>query len=119
MESLGFDPDVLNRKGKVIRDLAIERGWDQDKFDGFDQPLLDRLSGFYASSNDAFARQHWGVSWNALFPVKPASPFVYPGPESELEKREMRRLMVRVLRELHFPWALRKRFFKGYDAMVA
>jgi hypothetical protein len=51
--------------------------------------------------------------------VKPASPFVYPGPESELEKREMRRLMVRVLRELHFPWALRKRFFKGYDAMVA
>ena len=118
MESLGFDPDVLNRKGKVIRDLAIERGWDQDKFDGFDQPLLDRLSGFYASSNDAFARQHWGVSWNALFPVKPASPFVYPGPESELEKREMRRLMVRVLRELHFPWALRKRFFKGYDAMV-
>ena len=46
MESLGFDPDVLNRKGKVIRDLAIERGWDQDKFDGFDQPLLDRVSGF-------------------------------------------------------------------------
>ena len=40
MESLGFDPEVLNRKGKVIRDLAIERGWDQDKFDGFDQPLL-------------------------------------------------------------------------------
>ena len=69
MEYLGFDPDVLNRKGKVIRDLAIERGWDQDKFDGFDQPLLDRVSGFYTSSNDAFARQHWGVAWNALFPV--------------------------------------------------
>ena len=46
MESLGFDPDVLNRKGKVIRDLAIERGWDQEKFDGFDQPLLDRVTGF-------------------------------------------------------------------------
>ena len=54
MESLGFDPDVLNRKGKVIRDLSIERGWDQEKFDGFDQPLLDRVTGFYASSNDAF-----------------------------------------------------------------
>ena len=80
---------------------------------------MDRVSGFYASSNDAFARQHWGVAWNALFPVKPASPLIYPGPESELEKREMRRLMVRVLRELHFPWTLRKRFFKDYDAMVA
>ena len=56
MESLGFDPDVLNRKGKVIRDLAIERGWDQEKFDGFDQPLLDRVAGFYASSNDACSR---------------------------------------------------------------
>jgi hypothetical protein len=119
MESLGFDPDVLNRKGKVIRDLAIERGWDREKFDGFDQPLLDRVAGFYASSNDAFAREHWGVSWNALFPAKAASQFVYSGPESELEKREMRRLMVRVLRELQFPWLLRKRFFKGYDAMVA
>ena len=119
MESLGFDPDVLNRKGKVIRDLAIERGWDQEKFDGFDQPLLDRVTGFYASSNDAFSREHWGVSWNELFPVKAASQFVYSGPASEQEKKEMRRLMVRVLRELHFPWPLRKRFFKDYDAIVA
>jgi hypothetical protein len=119
MESLGFDPDVLNRKGKVIRDLAIERGWDQEKFDGFDQPLLDQVTGFYASSNDAFSREHWGVSWNDLFPVKAASQFVYSGPESEQEKKEMRRLMVRVLRELHFPWLLRKRFFKGYDSIVA
>ena len=119
MESLGFDPDLLNRKGKVIRDLAIERGWDQDKFDGFDQPLLDRVAGFYASSNDAFAREHWGVSWDEMFPVKPASQFVYSGPQSELEKAEMRRLMIRVLRELHFPWLLRKKFFKGYDAIVA
>ena len=36
MEPLGFNHDVLNRKGNVIRDLAIERGWDQDKFDSFD-----------------------------------------------------------------------------------
>ena len=97
MESLGFNPDVLNRKGNVIRDLAIERGWDQDKFDGFDQPLLDRVTGFYASSNDAFAREYWGVSWDELFPSPAASQFVYKGPESELEKREMRRLMIRVL----------------------
>ena len=61
MESLGFNPDVLNRKGNVIRDLAIERGWDQDKFDGFDWPLLDRVTGFYASSNDAFTLEYWGV----------------------------------------------------------
>jgi hypothetical protein len=31
----------------------------------------------------------------------------------------MRRLMVRVIRELHFPWSLRKKFFKGYDALIA
>ena len=54
-----------------------------------------------------------------MFPVKAASQFVYSGPESEQEKKEMRRLMVRVLRELHFPWPLRKRFFNGYDAIVA
>ena len=76
------------------------------------------MTGFYASSNDAFAREYWCVSWDKLFPSQAASQFVYKGPESELEKREMRRLMVRVLRELHFPLFLRKKFFKGYDAMV-
>ena len=55
------------------------------------------MTGFYASSNDAFAREYWGVSWDELFPSPAASQFVYKGPESELEKREMRRLMIRVL----------------------
>ena len=77
------------------------------------------MAGFYASSNDVFSREHWGVSWNKLFPVKAASQFVYSGPELEQEKKEMRCSMVRVLRELHFPWYLRKRFFKGYDAIAA
>ncbi len=56
MVETGFDPEVLKRKGKVIRDLAIERGWDREKFAGFDQPLQDRVSAFYASSNEAFAQ---------------------------------------------------------------
>ena len=63
VDELGVDPEGLERKGKVIRDLAIELGWDRDKFDGFDQPLLDRVAGFYQASNEAFAQQHWGVSW--------------------------------------------------------
>ena len=118
MVETGFDPEVLKRKGKVIRDLAIERGWDREKFDGFDQPLHDRLSAFYASSNEAFVQEHWGVSWNSLFPERPAAQRVYPGPQTEAEQREMRGLMVRVLRELRFPWRLRRRFFALYDAAV-
>ena len=118
MVETGFDPEVLKRKGKVIRDLAIELGWDREKFDGFDQPLYDRVSAFYASSNEAFAQQHWGVSWDNLFPVRPAAQQVYSGPEAEAERKEMRGLMVRVLRELRFPWHLRRRFFSLYDAAV-
>jgi hypothetical protein len=118
MVETGFDPEVLKRKGKVIRDLAIERGWDGEKFDGFDQPLQDRVSAFYASSNEAFAQQHWGVSWNSLFPVRPAAQRVYAGPQSETERKEMRGLVVRVLRELRFLWLLRRRFFALYDAAI-
>ena len=118
MVETGFDPEVLKRKGKVIRDLAIELGWDREKFDGFDQPLHDRVSAFYASSNEAFAQEHWGVSWDNLFPVRPAAQQVYSGPEAEAERKEMRGLMVRVLRELRFPWRLRRRFFSLYDAAV-
>ena len=118
MVETGFDPEVLKRKGKVIRDLAIELGWDREKFDGFDQPIQDRVSAFYASSNEAFAQEHWGVSWNSLFPVSPAAQRVYAGPQTETERKEMRGLMVRVLRELRFPWLLRRRFFALYDAAI-
>ena len=118
MVETGFDPEVLKRKGKVIRDLAIERGWDREKFDGFDQPLQDRVSAFYARSNEAFAQQHWGVSWESLFPLRPASQRVYRGPQTEAEQKQMRGLMVRVLRELRFPWRLRRRFFSLYDAAI-
>ena len=118
MVETGFDPEVLKRKGKVIRDLAIELGWDREKFDGFDQSIQDRVSAFYASSNEAFAQEHWGVSWDNLFPVRPAAQQVYSGPEAEAERKEMRGLMVRVLRELRFPWHLRRRFFSLYDAAV-
>ena len=118
MVETGFDPEVLKRKGKVIRDLAIELGWDREKFDGFDQSIQDRVSAFYASSNEAFAQEHWGVSWNSLFPVRPAAQRVYAGPQSETERKEMRGLMVRVLRELRFPLLLRRRFFALYDAAI-
>lgn len=118
MVEMGFDPRVLKRKGKVIRDLAIERGWDRDKFDGFDQPLQDRVSAFYECSNEAFAQEHWGVSWQSLFPARNATQRVYLGPQTEAEHKEMRDLMVRVLRELRFPWRLRRRFFCLYDAAL-
>ncbi|MGB1623002.1 MAG: hypothetical protein ACPHAS_10075 [Synechococcus sp.] len=116
---LGVDPERLERKGKVIRDLAIELGWDRDKFDGFDQPLLDHVAGFYQASNEAFAQEHWGVSWQELFPQKPAAPSVYPGPLTDGDRVQMRRWMVRVIRELNLPWLLRRRFFRLYDAVVA
>jgi hypothetical protein len=118
MVEMDFDPGVLKRKGKVIRNLAIERGWDRDKFNGFDQPLQDRVSAFYACSNEAFAQEHWGVSWQSLFPERPAAQRVYLGPQTEAEHREMRAHMVRVLQELRFPWRLRRRFFSLYDAAV-
>ena len=118
MVEMGFDPEALKHKGKFIRDVAIERGWDRERFDGFDQSLQDRVSAFYASSNEAFAQEHWGVCWNSLFPMRPAAQRVYAGPQNEEERKEMRSLMVRVLRELRFPWRLRRRFFSLYDATV-
>jgi hypothetical protein len=118
IDELGFDCERLARKGKVIRDLAIELGWDRHKFDGFDQSLLDRVAGFYQESNEAFAQEHWGVSWQQLFPSKPASPSIYDGPHSSDEVSEMRLLMVRVIRGLHLPWWQRRRFFRLFDQIV-
>lgn len=118
MVDVDFDPSSLKGIGKVIRDLAIERGWDQEKFDGFDQPLMDRLNAFYGESNERFAQKHWGVPWKTLFPTRPAAQKVYLGPGSSEERLEMRHLMVQALRGLRFPLRLRRRFFQLYDATV-
>ena len=102
----------------VIHDFAIEGRWDREKFDGFDQPLHDRVSAFYVNSNEVFQQQHWGFSWQSLFPVQPTEQRRCSGQKTDAERREMRSLMVRVLRELRFPWWLRPRFFALYDAAV-
>ena len=114
----GVKPDALRRVGQVIRDIAIERGWDGDTFNGFDQSLLDRLNTFYADSNELFAQRHWGVAWRQLFPERPAAQRVYLGPASDSERQEMRQLMVIALRRMGFPLRRRRRFFKLYDAAV-
>lgn len=118
MVDVEFDPYSLKGIGKVIRDLAIERGWDQEKFNGFDQPLLDQLNSFYAESNERFAQKHWGLPWKIMFPPRPAAQKVYLGPGSSEERREMRQIMVLALRRLSFPLRRRRRFFKLYDAAV-
>ena len=102
----------------VIHDFAIEGSWDREKFDGFDQPLHDRVSAFYANSNEVFQQQHWGFSWQSLFPVQPTEQLRYSGSKTDEERSEMRSLMVRVLRELQFPWRLRLHFFWLYAAAV-
>ena len=114
----GVKPEALRRVGQVIRDIAIERGWDRDTFNGFDQSLLDRLNTFYADSNELFAQRHWGVPWRQLFPERPAAQRVYLGPASDSERQEMRQLMVIALRRMGFPLRRRRRFFKLYDAGV-
>ena len=114
----GVDPAALRGVGKVIRDIAIERGWDRDTFNGFDQSLLNRLNTFYADSNELFAQRHWGVAWRQLFPERPAAQRVYLGPGSDSERQEMRQLMVLALRRLGFPLRRRRGFFKLYDVAV-
>ena len=118
MVDVDFDPSSLKGIGKVIRDLAIEKGWDQEKFNGFDQPLLDQLNTFYAESNEHFAQKHWHLAWKTLFPPRPAAQKVYLGPGSSEERREMRQIMVLALRRLGFPLHRRRRFFKLYDAAI-
>ena len=84
----------------MIRDLAIELGWDRDKFDGFDQSLLDRVAGFIRPSTKPLPSSMGCLMGRAL-PQKPAAANVYLGPQTDSERVDMRRLMVRVIRELN------------------
>jgi hypothetical protein len=57
----------LNRLVEQIRQLARQRGWVAERFDGWQGRLPALLQQRLAASNSRFAQRVWGQSWEEVF----------------------------------------------------
>lgn len=58
--------DKLAALAAVTRACAAQ-GWAGDRFNGLDEAMAERVEARYAAGNEAFARRHFGASWEAVY----------------------------------------------------
>jgi hypothetical protein len=86
------------RLRQALEQLAVERDWPAEPYQGVDGELLTKLERHYAASNERFARRVWGCSWQELFP----SPQLRPSPtrpRSPEERHQLKALADQLLAE--------------------
>lgn len=59
----------LNRLVEQIRQLARQRGWVAERFDGWQGRLPALLQQRFGASNERFAQRVWGQGWEQVFPA--------------------------------------------------
>lgn len=58
----------LNRLVEQLRQLARQRGWVAERFDGWQGRLPALLQQRFGASNERFAQRVWGQDWGEVFP---------------------------------------------------
>ena len=58
----------LNRLVEQLRQLARQRGWVAERFDGWQGRLPALLQQRFGASNERFAQRVWGQDWAEMFP---------------------------------------------------
>jgi hypothetical protein len=102
----------LNRLVERLRARALDQGWVEERFSGWEGGLLGRVRQHYAAANERFATRVWGQSWSACFGATvPPGPGAAAAPaeaaglvlDGEVE-REAERLFSRYERRLPAAW---------------
>lgn len=97
------------RLRQALEQLAVERDWPAEPYQGVNQKQLAVLERRYAAGNERFAQRVWGRSWRELFP----SPEPRPSPtkpRSPEERRQLKALADQLLAEaLNAPAAAGRR----------
>jgi hypothetical protein len=76
---------------RVVQQLARQRGYDRQKFNGVGPELRAELDTWYRDINDRFARNIWKRSWDDIVAPEPACPIneliaglIDPGIEADI-----------------------------------
>jgi hypothetical protein len=81
--------DSLKNISGSVRSIALREGWTDDRYYGFDNESESELRKVFEESNNKFAQQVWGESWESKFPNRQVEQQVYALPESGDERDQM------------------------------
>jgi len=100
LEALGLEGRSLVNTGAVVRRIAVQQGWQDDRYCGFDPDAAAAVAAHYQDGNDAFAQQVWGCRWRERVPLVPMQRRVYTAPHSGQERRQLEGLVEQALQDL-------------------
>lgn len=98
----------LQNTSAKLRRITDREGWAQDRYNGFNQDLLDKVITHYEDSNDRFANNTWGKSWRDVYPSARAKTLTYELPSSGPEHEKMLSLVEEGVNSLVHKLNLRK-----------
>ncbi len=115
LDELKINLKDLNQKAHAIRDIALNQGWQYDRYFAFTPNQYQKTRDFYATANEQFAQTHWNCDWESLFPHRqPTKRNIYKGPSSKQERKQMLSLLLKALETMNLPQesvpAVRKAF---------
>jgi hypothetical protein len=100
LEQLGVSGRSLRNTGGVVRRIALEEGWQADRYCGFDDQSAAHVSESFADSNAAFADRAWNCSWRDRMPAVAMRRLEYQPPAHGLERQRLEALVDRALFDL-------------------
>ena len=100
LHQLGINSRSLVNTGDVVRRLAINEGWHDDRYFGFSEQTASAVADHYSRSNQRFARRAWGCEWRQAMPEVSISRSVYVPPGPGPERQHLDDLVNRGLRDL-------------------
>ena len=68
LDQLGIRGKSLVNAGAVVRRIAEQQGWQDDRYCGFDAAGAGAVAAHYAQANDEFAQRVWGCNWRERMP---------------------------------------------------
>ena len=68
LDQLGIRGKSLVNAGAVVRRIAEQQGWQDDRYCGFDTAGAGAVAAHYAQANDEFAQRVWGCNWRERMP---------------------------------------------------
>jgi hypothetical protein len=93
LADFGVEASALANTGGVVRRIAEQQGWTEDRYCGFDTESARRVSDHFRASNDAFAQRVWGCSWREMVPEVPMRRRQFTLTDHPGERRRMQRLL--------------------------
>jgi len=100
LDSLGLKGRKLVNTGAVVRRIAVQQGWQDDRYCGFDRHAAAAVAHHYAAANNAFAQRVWGCRWRERVPEVLMERRVYLPPQHGEERRRLESLVDQALQDL-------------------